>query len=152
MIYWYATSLALAVAGGAGRLAAQSAPLGTALSPRIDSVFQRFTAAGSPGCALGVVRDGAMVYAKGYGLASVELGVPITPATVFDIGSVSKQFTAMSVVLLAQDGKLSLDDEIQRFIPEIPRYARPVTIRHLPAPHQRPPRLHRRAWLEWNLR
>ena len=72
-----------------------------------------------------------MVYSKGYGLASVELGVPITPATVFDIGSVSKQFTAMSVVLLAQDGKLSLDDEIQRFIPEIPRYARPITIRHL---------------------
>jgi len=131
MIYRYATSLALAVAGGAGRLVAQSAPLGTAIAARIDSVFQRFTTAGSPGCALGVVRDGAMVYAKGYGLASVELGVPITPATVFDIGSVSKQFTAMSVVLLAQDGKLSLDDEIQRFIPEFPRYARPVTIRHL---------------------
>jgi CubicO group peptidase (beta-lactamase class C family) len=78
-----------------------------------------------------VVRDGAMAYSRGFGLASMELGVPITPATVFDIGSVSKQFTAMSVVLLAQDGKLSLDDEIQRFLPEIPRYGRPVTIRHL---------------------
>jgi CubicO group peptidase (beta-lactamase class C family) len=61
----------------------------------------------------------------------VELGVPITPATVFDIGSVSKQFTALAVLLLAKDGKLSLDDEIQRFVPEVPRYARPVTLRHL---------------------
>jgi CubicO group peptidase (beta-lactamase class C family) len=132
MTHRYATPLALALlAGVGGRLTAQSDPLGPPLTVRIDSVFQRFSVAGSPGCALGIVRDGALVYAKGYGLASVELAVPITPATVFDIGSVSKQFTAMSVVLLSQDGKLSLDDEIQRFIPEIPRYARPVTIRHL---------------------
>ncbi len=97
----------------------------------IDSVFRRFEAPGSPGCALGVVRDGGLAYAKGYGLASVELGVPITPATVFDIGSVSKQFTAMSIVLLAQDGKLSLDDLIQKYVPEVPTYSRPITIRHL---------------------
>ncbi len=128
----YAMPLALAsLAGTVVRLPAQSGPLPAPLTARIDSVFGRFSAPGSPGCALGVVRDGSMVYSKGYGLASVELGVPITPATVFDIGSVSKQFTAMSVVLLAQDGKLSLDDEIQRFIPEIPRYGRPITIRHL---------------------
>ena len=97
----------------------------------IDSVFRRFEAPGSPGCALGVVRDGALAYAKGYGLASVELGVPITRATVFDIGSVSKQFTAMSILLLAQDGKLSLDDDIRKYIPEVPGYSRPITIRHL---------------------
>jgi CubicO group peptidase (beta-lactamase class C family) len=116
----------------AAPLAAQSNPLPPALAARVDSVFGRFTAAGSPGCALGVVRDGQLDYARGYGLASVEHGVPITPATVFDIGSVSKQFTAMAVVLLAQDGKLSLDDEIQKFLPEIPRYAAgPVTIRQL---------------------
>ena len=101
------------------------------LAHRVDSVFTRFTVPGAPGCALGVVRDGRLDYARGYGLASIELGVPITPATVFDIGSVSKQFTAMAVVLLAQDGKLSLDDEIQRFLPEIPRYDKPITIRHL---------------------
>lgn len=57
--------------------------------------------------------------------------MPIAPETVFDIGSVSKQFTAMAIVLLAQDGKLSLDDEIQRFVPSIPRYAKPITLRHL---------------------
>jgi CubicO group peptidase (beta-lactamase class C family) len=98
---------------------------------RIDSVFRRFEAPGSPGCALGVVRDGALAYARGYGLASVELGVPITPTTVFDIGSVSKQFTALSIVLLAQDGKLSLDDDIRTHVPEVPAYSRPITIRHL---------------------
>lgn len=111
------------------RLAAQAPDAATAA--RIDSVFSRFTTPGSPGCALGVMRDGRLAYAKGYGLASLELDLPITPGTVFDIGSVSKQFTALAVVLLAQDGKLSLDDEIQKYLPEIPRYARPVTIRHL---------------------
>jgi len=113
-------------------LSAQSTSMDGALSARVDSVFGRFTAMGSPGCALGVVQEGRLDYARGYGLASVEHGVPITPTTVFDIGSVSKQFTAMAIVLLAQDGKLSLDDEIQKFLPEIPRYpAGAITIRHL---------------------
>ncbi len=117
--------LAFAVLAGLGQPAAAQA------APRLDSVFARFTAPGSPGCALGVVQDGRLSYAAGYGLASVELGVPITARTVFDIGSVSKQFTAMAVLLLAQDGKLSLDDEIQKYLPEIPRYPAPITIRHL---------------------
>ena len=128
----------LAAAGGvlavvlAARAAAQSAaPLDPKLALAVDSVFARFTAPGSPGCALGIVRGGELVYAKGYGLASLELGVPIGPATVFDLGSVSKQFTALAVVLLAQDGKLSLDDEIQKYLPELPRFSRPVTLRHL---------------------
>jgi CubicO group peptidase (beta-lactamase class C family) len=113
-------------------LASQANTLEPALAARVDSVYSRFTAPESPGCALGVVRNGRLDYARGYGLASIEHGVPITPATVFDIGSVSKQFTAMAVVLLAQDGKLSLDDEIQKFLPEIPRYkAGAITIRHL---------------------
>ena len=115
----------------ASALRAQAPGIGGALSAQVDSVFARFTAPGSPGCALGVAREGRLDYARGYGLASIEHGVPITPSTVFDIGSVSKQFTAMAVVLLAQDGKLSLDDEIQKFVPEVPRYAQPVTIRHL---------------------
>jgi CubicO group peptidase (beta-lactamase class C family) len=105
--------------------------LDPALAARVDSVFVGFAAPGSPGCALGIMRDGRLVYAKGYGLANLELGVPITPATVFDLGSVSKQFTALAIVLLAQDGKLSLDDEVQKYLPEIPRYERPVTVRHL---------------------
>jgi CubicO group peptidase (beta-lactamase class C family) len=98
---------------------------------KVDAVFAAFDNAHSPGCAVGVVRDGALAYARGYGQASVELGVPITPRTVFDIGSVSKQFTAASILLLAQDRALSLDDDIRKYLPEIPAYERPVTIRHL---------------------
>src|SRR5687767_3410587 len=84
-----------------------------AASPSPQSVDQIFSAYGkdTPGCALAVVRDGGIVYSKGYGMASLEHGVPITPQTVFDIGSTSKQITATAILLLAQDGKLSLDDD-----------------------------------------
>jgi CubicO group peptidase (beta-lactamase class C family) len=99
--------------------------------PRIDRVFASWDRPSSPGCALAVVQRGSLVYARGYGAANLELGVPITPRTVFDIGSVSKQFTAMSIVLLAQDGRLSLDDEIHKFIPELPAYTAPVSVRSM---------------------
>ncbi len=95
-------------------------------NPSVDAVFRNFTKAGSPGCALGIYRDGKMIYAKGYGLANVELEVPITPASVFDIGSTSKQFTAASILLLEKQGKLRLDDDIRKYLPELPEY---------PAPH-----------------
>jgi CubicO group peptidase (beta-lactamase class C family) len=97
---------------------------------RVDSAFARFTS-GTPGCALLVRRAGTSVYGRGYGLASLELGVPISTATVFDIGSTSKQFTAASVALLALDGKLSLDDDIRKYVPELPDLGAPVTLRHL---------------------
>jgi CubicO group peptidase (beta-lactamase class C family) len=98
---------------------------------RVDRVFAVFDQPGSPGCALGVYRDGRMHYTRGYGLASIADELPITPKTIFDIGSTSKQFTAASVILLAQQGKLSLEDDIRRFIPEMPSYQKPITIRHL---------------------
>src|SRR5262249_41564849 len=82
-------------------------------------------------CALGVVRDDVVVHTKGYGQASLELAVPITAATVFDIGSVSKQITAASIVLLAQQGKLALDDDVRKFVPDVPDYGRKITLRHL---------------------
>ncbi len=110
--------------GGAGLLTA-------AARARIDAVFAPLAKPGSPGCALAIYRDGAIAYERGYGLASLELGVPITPRTVFDIGSTSKQFTAFSILLLERDGKLSLDDEVRRFLPELPVYERPITVRHL---------------------
>jgi hypothetical protein len=80
--------------------------LGASPDPLVDGIFEAWDTPDSPGCALGVRRDGAMAYARGYGSANLALGTPITPDAVFDIGSVSKQFTAMSIVLLAQDGKL----------------------------------------------
>jgi CubicO group peptidase (beta-lactamase class C family) len=98
---------------------------------RINAVFRSFERPGSPGCALGVVRDNRLVYAHGYGLASVELNVPITPQTVFDLGSVSKQFTAASIFLLQQQGRLSIDDDIHTYLPELPSYGHRVTIRQL---------------------
>jgi CubicO group peptidase (beta-lactamase class C family) len=99
--------------------------------PRVDGIFASWDRSSSPGCALAVVRKGAIVYARGYGSANLELNVRITPQTVFDIGSVSKQFTAMSIVLLAEDGKLSLDDDIHKFIPELPAYGAPLTLRSM---------------------
>ncbi len=101
------------------------------LAARVDSVFAPWDRSDSPGCALGIVKDGQLVYARGYGMANLEHSIPIAPRTVFDIGSTAKQFTAASILLLEQQGKLSRDDDIRRFLPEIPDYGRPITIRHL---------------------
>jgi CubicO group peptidase (beta-lactamase class C family) len=97
----------------------------------VDEVFADLTKPGSPGCALGVYRDGAIIYAKGYGLANLEENVPITPASVFDIGSTSKQFTAASILLLEKQGKLSVNDDARKYIPELPDYGQKITILHL---------------------
>ena len=84
-----------------------------------------------PGCALGVYKDGQIVYKRGYGMANLNDDVPITPATVFHVASMSKQFTAASILLLAQQGKLSLDDDVHKYIPELPNFGEPITLRHL---------------------
>jgi CubicO group peptidase (beta-lactamase class C family) len=97
----------------------------------IDAVFSPTIEGRSPGCALGVYREGEMVYARGYGFADLEHDVPITETTVFDLGSVSKQFTAAAIVLLVEDGKLSLDDDVRKHLPELPSYGKPITLRHL---------------------
>jgi CubicO group peptidase (beta-lactamase class C family) len=94
---------------------------------RADSVFRAFDRSDAPGCALGVYRDGRIAYARGYGMANLELGVAITPRTVFDVGSVSKQFAALTMLLLEGDGRLRLDDPVRRLITEMPPYADSVT-------------------------
>lgn len=96
---------------------------------RVDSIFRAFDRTDTPGCALGVYQDGAIKYARGYGMASLELSVPISPRTVLDVGSISKQFTAMAMLLLEKDGKLSLDDPIRKHFPEMPAYADRITWR-----------------------
>ena len=98
---------------------------------RADSVFAAFDRTDSPGCALGVYQNENILYARGYGMANLELGIANTPRTVFEIGSISKQFTAMSILLLQQDGKLSVNDPVRKYIPELPAYADRITIRHL---------------------
>jgi CubicO group peptidase (beta-lactamase class C family) len=97
----------------------------------VDEVFADLTKAGSPGCAVGVYRNGRVSYSKGYGLANIEEDVPITPQTVFDIGSTSKQFTATSILLLEKQGKLSVNDDVRKYIPELPDYGPKITILHL---------------------
>jgi len=97
----------------------------------VDEVFSDFTTPGSPGCALAVYRDGKIIYAKGYGLANIEENVAITPQSVFDIGSTSKQFTAASILLLEKQGKLSVNDDVRKYIPELPSYGQKITILQL---------------------
>jgi CubicO group peptidase (beta-lactamase class C family) len=96
----------------------------------VDAVFSKWTSA-TPGCAVGVAVDGRPVLMKAYGMADLERSVTNTPETVFESGSLAKQFTAMAIQLLAGDGKLSLDDPVRKYVPELPEYRWPVTIRHL---------------------
>jgi CubicO group peptidase (beta-lactamase class C family) len=97
----------------------------------IDRVFADVAKPGSPGCALAVARDGRIVYEKGYGSANLDWDIPISPATVFNIGSTSKQFVAAAILLLAEDGKLSLDDPMRRWLPEMHDFGAPITVRQL---------------------
>jgi CubicO group peptidase (beta-lactamase class C family) len=97
---------------------------------QIDRVFDRWTSK-SPGCAVAVSVDGKPILSKAYGMADLEHEVPNTPDTIFEAGSVSKQFTAAAVLLLARDGKLSLDDPARKYVPELPDYGSPLTIRHM---------------------
>ena len=98
---------------------------------KIDQVFADYAKPDSPGCSLAVYRNAAIAYARGYGMASLELDVPITPQTVFDIGSTSKQFTAFSILLLQQQGRLSVEDDIRKFLSEIRDYGKRITVHHL---------------------
>src|SRR5436190_8839473 len=97
----------------------------------VDELFAKWNKPDSPGCALAVIKEGKVIYERGYGCANLEYGTPITPSSVFYIASVSKQFTAMSVLLLVQQGKLSLDDDIRKHLSGIPDFGRVITIRHL---------------------
>lgn len=97
----------------------------------VDNIFSRWNSQTTPGCAVGVYLNDELNFARGYGMANLELQVPIEPDTVFDIGSTSKQFTAAAIILLAQDGKLSLDDDIRKYVPEIPDYGTTITIRQI---------------------
>jgi CubicO group peptidase (beta-lactamase class C family) len=116
---------------GAGARAQQVEVASNTLSSRMDRVFAQWDRADSPGCAVGVSRAGKVLYTHGYGAANLEYDVPITAASVFESGSVAKQFTAAAIVLLAQDGKLSLDDDIRRYLPEVPNFGETIRIRHL---------------------
>jgi len=99
-------------------------------SQAIDSLFIDWNKPDVPGCALGIIKDGKLIYSKGYGIGDLEHDIELSPRSVFYIGSVSKQFVTFSILLLEEQGKLSLDDRIQKFLPDFPEYQSPLTIRH----------------------
>lgn len=100
----------------------------TAISGRI---FAQWNSTHTPGCAVGVSRNGVPIFTRGYGMANLETGTPITPQTILESGSVAKQFTATAILLLVNEGKLRLDDDVRKHVPELPEYGRTITIRHL---------------------
>ena len=101
------------------------------MAARVDAVFAEYASADGPGCSVGVIRDGRLIHAAGYGSANLEYGIPNGPGTIYRIASVSKQFTAGAIALLALRGEVDLDTPVQRYVPEFPDYAEPPTVRHL---------------------
>ncbi len=103
----------------------------TTPSGKVDQLFAFWDRSGSPGAAVAVVKDGDLVYRRGFGSANLEHGIPIAPSTVFDIASVSKQFTGLAIAMLVDQGKVSLDDDIREYLPDMPDFGKRVTVRHL---------------------
>jgi CubicO group peptidase (beta-lactamase class C family) len=110
-------------------LSAQTLP--DTVVKRIDALFSRWNIPTSPGCVIGVIRNDSLIYAKGYGMANLEYGIPNSPETIFHMASVSKQFTAYCIVLLAKQGRLNLDDDIHKYLPWVPDFKEKITVRQL---------------------
>jgi CubicO group peptidase (beta-lactamase class C family) len=107
------------------------APDEPSLEAKVDALFAPWNSLNTPGAAVAVIKDGMVIYRKGFGCANLEYGIPITPSTVFHVASVSKQFTAMAITMLEAAGKLSADDDIRKYLPEMPDYGRTITICNL---------------------
>ena len=101
------------------------------LEAKVDRLFSEWNQSDSPGAALAVTRDGEVIYKQGYGTANLEYDIPITATTIFDIASVSKQFAGFAIATLSHEGKLSIDDDIRMYLPDMPDFGNTITIRHL---------------------
>jgi CubicO group peptidase (beta-lactamase class C family) len=112
---------------------AQPGPTGSPdrLNEKVDKLFSQWNKPDSPGCALGVIKEGKFVYKRGYGSANLDYNVPLSSESVFYIASTSKQFTAASILLLVRRSVISLDDDIRKYFPELPKYEAPITVNHL---------------------
>ncbi len=110
---------------------ADAPTVGQEVHPAIDSVFADVATGASPGYALGIFRDGEVSYARGYGMANLDHGVPISSSSVFNVASLSKQFTAAAVALLVLRGEVALDEEVRTYVPELPAAFGPIEVRHL---------------------
>ena len=109
----------------------QSLAQADGLAAKVDAVFASYDKTDPPGCALGVIKNGKLAYTRGYGLANLEHNIPNGAEIVYDTGSTSEQFTVACTLLLAAQGKLTLDDDVCELIPELPQYQKPITIRNL---------------------
>ncbi len=98
---------------------------------QVDKLFAPWDTTTTPGAALAVIQDGRIVYERGYGMARIEDNIVMTPRKIFDIGSVSKQFTAACLAILIRQGKVGMEDDIRKYLPEMPRYGQPLRVRHL---------------------
>ena len=116
---------------GQQNVIAELTPSDDESAKKADAFLAQWNKNDMPGCSVGAVRDGRLVYGRAFGMANLDYDVPNTTSTLFNLASASKPFTAMSIALLAQQGKLSLDDDIRKYVPEIPKYDDTVTIRHL---------------------
>lgn len=126
-----ATSLFPFLLGVLLALPAHAVTLTNGQQAQIDALFAAYDTPTSPGCALGVMSEGRMIYARGYGLATLDPAVAIDSDKVFDIASMSKQFTAAAIVRLSQQGKLKLTDDVRKYVPELPNYGAVITLNHL---------------------
>jgi CubicO group peptidase (beta-lactamase class C family) len=100
-------------------------------SAAVNKLFKDWDTPNSPGCAVAVMKGGRIAFEHGYGTADLDHDVKNTPATIFDVGSIAKQFTAAAILLLAREGKLSLDDSIRKYLPEVPDFGAPVTLQQM---------------------
>ena len=108
-----------------------SQPVPDSTLKKLDQLFAQWNRPNSPGCAVGIIRNDSLIFSKGYGMANLEYSIPNTPASIYHVASVSKQFTAFSIVLLARQGKLKLDDDVRKYLPWFPDLKEKITIRHL---------------------
>ena len=127
----YLTALAFAAAAMAAAPATALTQVESSIASRVDEIFSQWDSEMSPGCSVGVTQNGETLLERAYGMADLEWGIPNTPETIFEGGSVSKQFAAAAVVLLVLDGVLSLEDDVRRWVPEIPDYGKRITLHHL---------------------
>ena len=110
-------------------LFAQSKP--DSLEFKVDALFNKYYNTHTPGCAVGIVRNAKVIFRKGYGMANLEYDIPISPSSIFDIASVSKQFAGFAISTLIQQGKISADDDIHKWLPDVPQFGKMITINNL---------------------
>jgi CubicO group peptidase (beta-lactamase class C family) len=109
----------------------QSGPSAEEAAKQVDTYLSHWDKKDMPGCAVGVMKDGKLIYKRGVGLANLTYDIPNSPTMLFEVASTTKPFTAMAIALLAEQGKLSIDDDVRKYIPELPQYADTITLRHL---------------------